>query len=215
MAEVAKHNSAEDLWVLIDGRAYDLTAWVHRHPGGQLPLANLAGRDATEAFEAFHGAHVRPMLRPFLIGEVGDAPSDPMLDDFRAVRERLRARGLFRPTPAFYLWEARRPTDQHARYFLLSISDSCSVNELLVTRRCTQAPTSRARIPCDAGGALRVHLRSCGDPPAQLLPRPAPPFGRLPRHFLAAGALQSVRLDTSTPLPRPSNALMFSPPGHV
>lgn len=103
---MARHSSIDDLWVTIDGRAYDLTRWVHSHPGGQLPLLSLAGRDASDAFEAFHGPPVRAMLAPFCVGGVrdsdGDNSPDPMLADFRQLRARLRARGLFKPTPLFY-----------------------------------------------------------------------------------------------------------------
>jgi cytochrome b involved in lipid metabolism len=32
--EVATHNTPEDLWVLVNGKVYDLTQFHHRHPGG-------------------------------------------------------------------------------------------------------------------------------------------------------------------------------------
>ena len=58
MAEVAKHDTREDLWVCIEGRAYDLTKYAKHHPGGWQCLASLAGRDATDAFVNFHPASV-------------------------------------------------------------------------------------------------------------------------------------------------------------
>ena len=33
-AELEKHNSPTDLWVAIEGKAYDVTAWRLVHPGG-------------------------------------------------------------------------------------------------------------------------------------------------------------------------------------
>jgi cytochrome b involved in lipid metabolism len=58
MNEVSKHNSPDDLWIVIEDKVYDLTNWISKHPGGHLPLHGLAGKDATEAFENFHPAYV-------------------------------------------------------------------------------------------------------------------------------------------------------------
>ncbi|BGP08453.1 hypothetical protein JCM10049v2_004300 [Rhodotorula toruloides] len=53
-AEVAKHNSSESLWMIINGKAYDLTEFQTNHPGGQKILLKFAGRDATEEYEPIH-----------------------------------------------------------------------------------------------------------------------------------------------------------------
>jgi len=34
MEEVSKHNSLEDLWMVVDGIVYDLTEFAPKHPGG-------------------------------------------------------------------------------------------------------------------------------------------------------------------------------------
>ena len=38
MAEVQKHNSASDCWVVISGVVYDLTDFIREHPGGMRPI---------------------------------------------------------------------------------------------------------------------------------------------------------------------------------
>jgi cytochrome b involved in lipid metabolism len=43
MAEVASHNTLDDIWICISGQAYNITPYVSKHPGGVLPLENLAG----------------------------------------------------------------------------------------------------------------------------------------------------------------------------
>lgn len=72
--EVAKHNTAEDLWVIIkmkdssEYRVYDLSSYVDEHPGGDRIL-NHAGGDSTEGF---HGPQHPPrafdLIEDFCIG---------------------------------------------------------------------------------------------------------------------------------------------------
>lgn len=47
--EVAIHNGAEDLWLIINGKVYDVTEYFLLHPGGEAILRN-AGRDSTVGF---------------------------------------------------------------------------------------------------------------------------------------------------------------------
>ena len=53
-AEVHRHCTLEDLWIIIDDKVYDLTKWSKFHPGGRFPLLGVAGRDATEVFYNYH-----------------------------------------------------------------------------------------------------------------------------------------------------------------
>lgn len=52
--EVAKHNTEDSLWCIIDHKVYDLTDFVDAHPGGSVVLAQVAGTDATAAFYNLH-----------------------------------------------------------------------------------------------------------------------------------------------------------------
>lgn len=52
--EVAKHSTNEDCWVVIHGRAYDVTAFKEEHPGGKAVILKWAGKDATETYEPIH-----------------------------------------------------------------------------------------------------------------------------------------------------------------
>jgi linoleoyl-CoA desaturase len=90
--EIGKHNHTGDCWIVIDGEVYDVTAWIGRHPGGQV-IACLAGEDASAAF---HGSHLRDIsgiLRAYSIGRVCDYESafSAYRDDFY---DTLKARVL-------------------------------------------------------------------------------------------------------------------------
>ncbi|KAF2771525.1 hypothetical protein EJ03DRAFT_388274 [Teratosphaeria nubilosa] len=52
--EIAKHNSRESCWVIIHGKAYDVTEFLPEHPGGPKIILKYAGRDATEEYKPIH-----------------------------------------------------------------------------------------------------------------------------------------------------------------
>ncbi|KAL2177268.1 FMN-dependent dehydrogenase-domain-containing protein [Thermothelomyces heterothallicus CBS 202.75] len=52
--EIAKHNKPDDCWVIVHGRAYDVTEFLPEHPGGTKIILKYAGKDATEEFDPIH-----------------------------------------------------------------------------------------------------------------------------------------------------------------
>lgn len=48
--ELMQHNKKSDLWILIEGKVYDVTTYLAEHPGGDDILVKFAGRDCTAAF---------------------------------------------------------------------------------------------------------------------------------------------------------------------
>eukprot|EP00941_MAST-03F_sp_MAST-3F-sp1_P006403 g6403.t1 len=104
MAEVAKHNSRADAWLCIEGRAYDVSKYVEHHPGGWLPISNLAGKDVTDAFANYHPAHVYEKLLPqYYIGEISDYKESEFAKEHRAIRQTLLRKGLFETKPSYYV----------------------------------------------------------------------------------------------------------------
>ncbi|CAO1632728.1 unnamed protein product [Sympodiomycopsis kandeliae] len=53
-SDVSKHNSKDDLWIIVHGKAYDLTEFAPEHPGGLNILLKYAGLDATEEYDPIH-----------------------------------------------------------------------------------------------------------------------------------------------------------------
>ena len=74
MAEVAQHNSSNDCWSAIDGKVYNLTQWIDRHPGGAIVIKSLCGKDGSGGFNGQHQGQKRPAdeLTRFLVGTLAN-----------------------------------------------------------------------------------------------------------------------------------------------
>ena len=72
MANIAKNNSTSSCWAAISGKAYDLTAWISKHPGGPGAILSICGTDATSVFQGKHGGQSGPAssLSAYLLGDV-------------------------------------------------------------------------------------------------------------------------------------------------
>ena len=46
-AEVSQHKRSRDCWIIIEGRVYDVSGWLDKHPGGKRIIRHYAGEDAT------------------------------------------------------------------------------------------------------------------------------------------------------------------------
>ncbi|KAK9234551.1 FMN-dependent dehydrogenase-domain-containing protein [Lipomyces kononenkoae] len=53
-AEISKHNTKDSCWVIVHGKAYDVTDFLPEHPGGQKIILKYAGKDATKEFDPIH-----------------------------------------------------------------------------------------------------------------------------------------------------------------
>lgn len=73
LADVAKHATASDCWVVVGGKAYDVTAIIPKHPGGQEAILRACGKDATQTFmgQEKHGqVGAKEMLAQYYQGDV-------------------------------------------------------------------------------------------------------------------------------------------------
>src|SRR5262245_60846494 len=72
LAHVAKHPNATSCWSAVNGKVYDLTSWISKHPGGSQAILSICGKDGSEAFNAQHGGSAQPVqvLQTFYLGEL-------------------------------------------------------------------------------------------------------------------------------------------------
>ena len=60
----------DDLWVLVNGKVYDLSKFYRNHPGGPDIIEEWAGKDGTKVFEdAGHPKNSKKEMETYLIGE--------------------------------------------------------------------------------------------------------------------------------------------------
>jgi len=88
-SQVAEHATKKDLYVVIDGKVYNVSSFVDEHPGGEEVLLDVAGQEATEAFEDVgHSDEARGILDGMLIGtlkrEEGDSKKQGSTDRVNA-----------------------------------------------------------------------------------------------------------------------------------
>ncbi|KAL2802344.1 hypothetical protein BJX63DRAFT_440984 [Aspergillus granulosus] len=71
LADVARHSSPNDLWIVIEGNVYDVTDYCEDHPGGDEILRQFAGKNATTEFQdAGHSNDAYMRLKTLLVGSL-------------------------------------------------------------------------------------------------------------------------------------------------
>ncbi|KAF4501904.1 L-lactate dehydrogenase (cytochrome) [Fusarium agapanthi] len=79
--DLKQHNTANDCWIAVHSKVWDITHFINEHPGGPEVLLNLAGSDATELYNDVHAPDI-----------IEDLPSDKLVG-------LLEESAISRPTP--------------------------------------------------------------------------------------------------------------------
>ena len=108
------HNkqNQQTVWVVIEGRAVDVTEFQGVHPGGARILSKLTGRDVTHHFHAFHPkeAMVRKRLASLPTyarseGSIAPKGSDAKASEgIKKLEADMRKRGFFEPPRPVEAW---------------------------------------------------------------------------------------------------------------
>ncbi len=77
-AELARHAQPGDCWMVIDGVAYDFTAYLPQHPADPGLMPSWCGKEATQAYRTKtkgrpHSAHADQLLPKYRIGRLAEA----------------------------------------------------------------------------------------------------------------------------------------------
>jgi len=84
MAEIAKHNSSNDCWLLINNKVYNVTSFIAAHPGGSGTIIPNCGKDSTQAYNTKggnspHSTNANAMLASYFIGNFNQQTSQQQI----------------------------------------------------------------------------------------------------------------------------------------
>lgn len=92
LEQLAQHDGKDGRpnWIQIGHEVFNMTSFQDFHPGGKSALQKAAGKDATQAFNLFHGAQVMPKYHDkFKVGEIASAKQE--LEALAQKREFVRS----------------------------------------------------------------------------------------------------------------------------
>lgn len=77
-AEVSKHNSSNDCWIIINNKIYNVTSYLNQHPGLADTITPYCGKQATQAFQTKdvgrpHSSYAASLLNNYLVGDLNQA----------------------------------------------------------------------------------------------------------------------------------------------
>jgi len=72
--DVALHATQASCWSAVNGKVYNLTSFITKHPGGEKRILNMCGKDASAAFSNQHEGEPKPerMLASYYLGELSE-----------------------------------------------------------------------------------------------------------------------------------------------
>lgn len=71
LGELQKHNTVDDCWICIRGNVYNVTPFLHFHPGGVEEIMRGSGSDATNLFNENHRyVNYESMLKKCYVGSL-------------------------------------------------------------------------------------------------------------------------------------------------
>ncbi|KAI9926294.1 hypothetical protein ASPWEDRAFT_62758 [Aspergillus wentii DTO 134E9] len=68
--EIEGRIAAGQFIIILDSKVLKLDAWMPYHPGGQLAIRHMVGRDATDEVNALHSKETRQRMNAFQIGSI-------------------------------------------------------------------------------------------------------------------------------------------------
>ncbi|KXT17406.1 hypothetical protein AC579_5740 [Pseudocercospora musae] len=134
-AEVRLHSSRQSCWVIISGKAYDVTSFLDQHPGGPNAILRFAGKDATAEYEPIHpdGTLEKHLTKAQHLGpvEMSNGPEQAQISLPAFARAAEKNESTNKQTPLSMLQnldefetEARKVLSEKAWIYYSSASDT-------------------------------------------------------------------------------------------
>ena len=110
---------------------YDVTKYVKNHPGGVDVLVDVAGKDATEAYEDVgHSEDANDILEAYLIGTLKDAADYKARTAVKVIQEPV----MQQPRKGSSRWRGFQRTSLVT--FSLTVVSSMGLSQLLASAQC-------------------------------------------------------------------------------
>ncbi|PLN79597.1 putative cytochrome B5 [Aspergillus taichungensis] len=101
LEQVQQHCKPDDVWIVLHNKVYDVTKYLDDHPGGSAVLIEVAGTDATEAFEEIgHSDEAREQLEPFYVGDLPAEEHAESIEVYRPNYEQVSQTAVINVKPA-------------------------------------------------------------------------------------------------------------------
>lgn len=85
VAEIAKHNTVSNCWLIISDKVYDVSGYLQIHPGGSSAITPYCGKDGTQAFATKdlkstkdHSSLAHNLLKDYFIGNLNQEINNPI-----------------------------------------------------------------------------------------------------------------------------------------
>ncbi len=78
VAEIGKHKTLSDCWLIIGGKVYNVSTYLSQHPGGAGTIEPYCGQEATNAFQTKdigrpHSSFASDLLKNYYVGNLNQA----------------------------------------------------------------------------------------------------------------------------------------------
>ncbi|ORY08393.1 delta-6-fatty acid desaturase [Basidiobolus meristosporus CBS 931.73] len=123
MSEVRTRVQNGEILIIYKAQVYKLNKWIKYHPGGELAVRHMLGKDATDVVQAMHPEWVlTKKMKHFYVGDLVEEPlmsagrtvdlkaQQRISESYKRLDTKIRSLGLYETNYRCYAWEAIRCT---------------------------------------------------------------------------------------------------------
>lgn len=70
VAEVAKHNTKSDCYLIVNNNVYSVSSYISFHPGGTRNITDVCGKEVTNIFTQIHSNKAWDLLIKYKVGTI-------------------------------------------------------------------------------------------------------------------------------------------------
>jgi cytochrome b involved in lipid metabolism len=85
LAEIAKHNTKQDCYLIVKGSVYSVASFIDAHPGGVKKIVDECGGEASAVFSAIHSNFAWNLLKDYYIGDLGQSVNSESINTINTV----------------------------------------------------------------------------------------------------------------------------------